>query len=216
MKMTLCKAMVVAPVIWVAAAGAHGATVSVSQLVVDTGNVGINLTSPASASFSTGMVPIVPPAVITMGSYQPASSPILSGSLLGGSVSWAIYSASGSAGNPPPSGTADTTAGTLNVDLSALRFSATVTPSSGSPFGFDVPLWPVTTPPTTGTYDSATGGFTLNWTKSFSVNIDSTTVAAGKLTLDLSGKATLVPVPPAAWLFVSGMLGLAGFRPGRA
>ncbi|MBI3188891.1 MAG: VPLPA-CTERM sorting domain-containing protein [Gammaproteobacteria bacterium] len=58
----------------------------------------------------------------------------------------------------------------------------------------------------TGTYDSTTGAFTLSW---------SSLIVGGPFNgqignWNLVGTVTAVPVPAAAWLFGSGLLGLAG------
>ena len=104
----------------------------------------------------------------------------------------------------PPGGSVDTVAGTINVDFSSLRASAT------TPYGlFDMALWPITNPPSGGTYDPGTGAYVLTWSGPYSVLVGES-VISGTASVSLSGTATLVPVPAALWLLGSGLLGLAG------
>ncbi len=173
----------------------YAASVPIDTLSVDTVSLKIAITGDGTYNFSG---PVIPPAVLTMGAYQ---DPIVGG------TNWKIYS-TGAYGLPAPSGTVDGTAGSINVDFSSLRGQATVT-ILGSPYVLDVPLWPLTTPPAGGTYNSGTSAFTLNWSNNFNVTVNSLPVS-GTATVSLAGSVTTVPIPAAAWLFGSGLLTLIG------
>jgi hypothetical protein len=175
----------------------HAAPVPIDTLSVDTASLTIAITGDGTSSFSG---PVVPPAIVTMGMYQ---DPIISG------TGWKIYSTA-AYGKPAPSGTVDGMTGSINVDFSSLRGQASLT-IFGSPTLLDVPLWPLTTPPSGGTYNSGSGAFTLDWSNSFSVTVNGFPPVTGTATVSLAGKVTPVPAPAAVWLFGSGLLGLLGF-----
>lgn len=172
----------------------QAASVPIDTLAVDTVGLTIAITGDGTYNFSG---PVVPPAVVTMGAYQ---DPIVGG------TSWKIYS-TGAFSKPAPSGTVDGTLGSIDVDFSSLRAQASVT-ILGNPYVLDVPLWPLTTPPSGGTYDSGTNAYTLNWSNSFSVVVGGYLPVSGTVSVSLAGDVTPVPVPAAVWLFGSGLLGL--------
>lgn len=101
-------------------------------------------------------------------------------------------------GGAAPSGTVDGAAGTIDVDMSSwFAFW------NGNDFNQGAQA--------TGTYDEATGAFTLNW--SSTINGGPFDGATGFW--QLSGTANVeapssVPVPAAVWLMGSGLIGLAG------
>ena len=174
----------------------HAASVPIDTLSVDTIGLTIAITGDGTYSFSG---PVVPPAVVTMGTYQ---DPIVGG------TNWKIYTTS-AFGKPAPSGSVDGVAGTINVDFSSLRAQASIT-ILGTPHVLDAPLWPLTTPPSGGTYNSGTNAFTLNWSNNFSVIVDGYIPVSGTATVSLAGNVTPVPLPATVWLFGSGLLGLIG------
>lgn len=173
----------------------HAATVAIDSLLINSASLAITINGGGGPTFS---VPIVPAAQIVMGAYQ---NPIVQ--LGSGYLSATIYS-TGAYGMPAPSGSVDTAANTINVDFSSLRANATIGLNS-----LDMALWPITTPPSNGTYDSGTSTYTLTWSNPFTLLIAGRTIA-GNATVSLNGTATLVPVPAALWLLGSGLLGLAG------
>jgi hypothetical protein len=174
----------------------HAASVPIDTLAINTVSLTIAITGDGTYNFSG---PVVPPAVVTMGAYQ---DPIV------GATDWKIYS-TGAFGKPAPSGTVDGALGGIDVDFSSLRGQASVT-ILGTPHVLDVPLWPLTTTPSGGTYDSGTNAFTLNWSNNFSVIVDGFLPVSGTATVSLAGNVTPVPLPAAVWLFGSGLLGLMG------
>jgi len=174
----------------------HAAPVPIDTLSVDTVSLTIAITGDGTYNFAG---PVVPPAVVTMGTYQ---DPIVGG------TNWKIYS-TGTYGKPAPSGTVDGAVGGINVDFSSLRGQASVT-ILGSPYVLDVPLWPLTTPPAGGTYNQGTNAFTLNWSNSFSVMVNGYLPVSGTASVSLAGSVTPVPLPAAVLLFGSGLLGLVG------
>lgn len=155
---------------------------------------------------------ITPPADITMGVYQGLPGGIIS--LVSGADSATVYT-TGAFGAPVPTGTVDQTIGQIDVDLSSLRASITLgsIPSIGT---VDFSLWPLTTPPSMGTYNSATGAYTLSWNVNVVKQILNQNVTVGTATVILGGTATVVPVPAAVWLFGSGLIGLVGVARRRA
>ncbi len=191
---------------------ARAAIIDVSSLFVDTVSANVVVGSVIDTGASTS---IVPPAEITMGSYQ---DPILdfSNSFSSGSFDGTIYS-SGTFGEPAPSASVDTGLGVFSaVDLSSLRMSGTLT-SGSITYSFDTELWPVTTPPTLTSYDAGTGAFSLSWIFSDMVSYDISSILGStsgsfdtSFDLTISGYATVVPVPAAIWLFASGLLALFG------
>lgn len=96
------------------------------------------------------------------------------------------------AGGPVPTGFVDLDLGTITVDLSGIF---------GDHFGADQSLAGIAT----GTYDDVTGAYEMSWTKTLTQGH-----VGEDLTLTFAGQASVVPVPAAAWLFGSGLIGLAG------
>ncbi|MEA1988225.1 MAG: hypothetical protein U9N57_03305 [Pseudomonadota bacterium] len=95
-------------------------------------------------------------------------------------------------GGPVPTGFVDLDLGTITVDLSGIF---------GDHFGADQSLAGIAT----GTYDAVTGAYEMSWTKTLTQGH-----TGEDLTLTFAGQASVVPVPAAAWLFGSGLLGLVG------
>jgi hypothetical protein len=173
---------------------AQAASVAIDTLSVNSASLSIAITGDGTYNFSS---PVSPPATITMGTYQ---DPIVAG------TDWKIYS-SPLSGNPAPTGSVDAALGTINVDFSSLRGQATL-PTYGL---LDFELWPLTTPPSSGTYNATTGQFTLNWSDPFSITLAGVpNPVSGIATVSLSGTVAPVPLPAALWLMGSGLIGLVG------
>lgn len=170
-------------------------TLSVAQVTFD---IDLAISGPGiDASFTQ---PVNPNAVIQMGVYQGLPSGIIG--MSSGFSSATIYT-SGAAGAPAPSGTVDVPVpGNIVVDLSSLRASISILGLAS----YDFELWPVTLPPTMGSYNSATGAYSLSWDVDIMVGGSSKGIAS----IILEGGVTVVPVPAAVWLFGSGLLGLVG------
>jgi len=184
----------------------EAAPVAIDDLYIDSIELSVSLTTPpAGTLFSTGPQTIAPPIMIDMGVYQ---DPIVSGSL-GSGITWKIYS-TGDYGAPVPSGTVDGATGDIDVDLSSLRLNISGIVNPSLPSTFDVELWPVTTPATSGSYDPLDDSWSLLWSKTFSITVQDLGNIGGTIDLALGGTLTTVPVPAAVWLFGSGLLGLVG------
>ena len=203
-----CQAAVAAPVAI--------DTLSVESLLIS-GTLSSDYPSPFPISFEYVLGPftIDPPVVIEMGTYQ---DPISAGSLDvdddgSADFSWRIYSAAGWWGAPPPNGTVDPDAGTIDVDLSSLRVEITglsSIPFLSLPDPLRGPFWPFINSPTSGSYEDATGYYSLAWGEEIDWTDEDLGHLTGELGVTIVGSLTTVPVPPAVWLFGSGLVGLAG------
>ena len=192
----------------------HAALIDVSSLSVDTVSANINVGSVVNTGATTS---IIPPAEILMGSYQNPLLP-LSSSFNGGTFTGNIYTTN-AFGEPAPSATVNTMMNEFDsVDLSSMRISGTLDLGGllGS-YSFDTELWPLTTTPTSSYYDQNTGDFSISWAFSEDIMYDitsplgsSSSSITSAFDLTISGTATVVPVPAAVWLFMSGLIGLAG------
>jgi len=185
---------------------AQAVILDIDQLTVSRASGGILISGLPAADYST---PIVPPAIIQMGTYQDLSSPIYSWT--SGSDSITVYS-TGAYSDPTPTGTIDTDAATININFSSFRLAANL---DGGTYNFDVSLWPIATPPTpTSSYNLVDSSYQLIWEVPFTIMVDIPLVGLqevlGTVSVDLTGNVSAVPVPAAVWLFGSGLLGLAG------
>lgn len=190
---------------------ANAAILDLQTLSVDT--VSAHIT--AGAVLNTGATTsIVPPADIIMGSYQ-SSILNFSNAFTGGTLSGNIYSTD-AYGMPAPSGTIDTAGGFNTIDLSSLRLSGSILitgTSAPTTMTFDSELWPINTQPTLSNYNHTTGDFSLSWLVSQDITYNINTIGSqtymSTLDITISGKASVVPVPAALWLFASGLLALS-------
>jgi len=172
---------------------AQAASVAIDTLSVNSVSLSVHIDGDGTYSFAG---PVTPPVDITMGTYQ---DPIVGG------TNWKVYS-TGLFGKPAPTGTVDSTLGSINVDFSSLRGQVNV-PTYGL---LDFALWPLINPPSGGSYNGTTGVFSLNWSDSFSVSLSGLpTPVTGTATVMLGGTVTPVPLPAAVWLFGSGLVGIA-------
>jgi len=143
-----------------------------------------------------------------MGSYQGDETALTGGDVSSGYVTWAFgffgdmtgFSAAASnlngviGGGPAPSGVTDDVAGTITLDLSSFFVSWKAS-------SFNLGMADIV-----GTYDAITGAFTVNWSKQYVGG-----AFDGRTSYwELSGTANVsaIPVPAAAWLFCSGLIGL--------
>ena len=215
-KSVMChlKRLLAAALLFAPLSAAHAALIDVSSLSVNnvSANVlAVDITTNTTLIDTGAMTSLVPPAEIIMGSYQ-SSIFEFSTNFTGGIFMGTVYS------DPllsAPAATVDTTVGDFSsIDLSSLKLQGTINYDSGAEFNFDTALWPITTTPTSSFYDPLNGDFSLSW--AFNEIIDFNTVLLPQsldTTIDfsISGTATVVPVPAALLLFLSGLLGLTGF-----
>lgn len=193
----------------------NAASIEVSTLSVDSVTTSL-LATDTSTGFpviDTGTsATLIPPAIIEMGTFQ-NSIFSFSNSFTDGTFSATVYSA----GPTAPSASVDTSGGFTNIDLSGLRLSGEIifnTAPAGSTLTFDTELWPITTTPTSSSYNPANGDFSLSWGINEMIAFDDgfNTLSLSTLAdITISGKATVVPVPAAIWLFLSGFIALTGF-----
>ena len=101
-----------------------------------------------------------------------------------------------------PTGILDDIAGTITMDLSSWFMNWNnndIHAGTGKADGFTSAL-------ATGTWDPVTGAYSLSW-----LSLTGTGPKAGlESSFMLEGTASTVPVPPAIWLFGSGLIGLIG------
>lgn len=214
-KTTYIKNLLLALLFLTPFSASQAALLDVSSLSVDT--VSANIT--ATDSFGIEVVntgstlSLIPSADILMGSFQ-SSIFEFTNNFTDGSFTGNVYSN----GLNAPSSTVDTIAGDFSsVDLSSLRLSGLfeITAPFSTSLSFDTELWPLITTPTSSFYDPLTGEFSLSWAITeaidFTDTLSNTLTYSTSLDVTISGMTTVVPVPAALWLFLSGMLGLVGF-----
>ncbi|MFC1773855.1 VPLPA-CTERM sorting domain-containing protein [Pseudomonadota bacterium] len=105
-------------------------------------------------------------------------------------------------GGPVPTGQLDTIAGTISMDLSSWFMTwqgNQMNAGTGRNDG-------ITSAFATGTWNPTTGEYAMTWTSQIIGTLSGTSV------WELNGTAmpSAVPIPAAAWLFGSGLLGLVG------
>lgn len=163
--------------------GAQAMAATVTQLNITGGSVNMNFGSMGSISGSFQQS-----GTMQMGQYQ---SNFLQNVPIDGHQ-FAFTTSAGGLGNLAAP-TAQTNGSAITADLSSL-FATFTGPLSG-----ELNIGGLAT----GTYDPLTGHFTLSWTRV--INVDS-------MSFDLVGGADVapVPVPAAAGLFATGLLGLLG------
>ncbi|MFV1998506.1 MAG: VPLPA-CTERM sorting domain-containing protein, partial [Acidiferrobacterales bacterium] len=149
------------------------------------GGVGLPATTPDPDSIVAAQFSGFPINVYTAASNLGGNSP--AGSIAGG---------------PVPTGTLDDVAGTITMDLSSWFFNwndSDLQAGTGKADG-------VTSTFATGVWDPVSGLYTLSWQ-----SLTGLGPTPGLVTfISLSGVASPVPVPAAAWLFGSGLLSLVG------
>lgn len=160
------------------------------------------------------------PVSIIMGAYQ---NPIVNMTDIDGDTV-SIYT---TGSNPTPSGTADATLGTLDVNFTAMLADFTLLAGERGErdekgnIVFTSTLWDNTTKVNTNIYNGSDNTFKLGWTTDIDASAISgrSRICAGgnwqwqsscKTHIKLKGKVNVVPVPAAVWLFGSGLLGLIG------
>ncbi len=189
---------------------AWASAVNISSMLVDNASLTVSVTGYGSYSFSG---PVIPPADILMGEYQP--SIYTANITTSGATGTATLYSAGAIGNPvppPPSGTVDVSkANPVYVNFSSFRLSVNINSLLGS-ISFDAPAWPITTPNSSSTFDALTNAYTLGWNNNFSVtaNFDGAPLPlSGNIQVSLAGTLQPVPIPSALWLFGCGLIGIA-------
>ncbi len=181
-----------------AASTAQAANVDLSVLHVDQ-FVGDTI-SPITGSYSFTFSPTLD---LAMGGY---SGTLFNQTDASSGINVSLQSTAAYGGNAL-SGTADTTSGTLSLDLSSLY--ATV--SDPGVFSYSGTIWAPTSTILQNNYDASTGAFTYKWENTSNATVYGTpTSVTYDITLHGNGTVSTVPVPAAFWLFGSGLLGLIG------
>ena len=205
---------------------ARASVLNVSRLSITGGSV--TLAGDIGGNAQTSTLPLTggPGAPIVTGTYQggtgnpaePNTSESLTGSsdqMFFGTYGGTIYNFTASSscattasctntntitGGSAPTGTVDTTSGTITLNMSSWFMSWGGDNFNQGPTGGSV----------TGTYNNTNGAYSLTWTSAISGGPFDAGTGVGTWTL--TGVATVAPVPlPAAfWLMGSGFLGLVG------
>lgn len=113
-------------------------------------------------------------------------------------------------GGPVPSGTLDGVGGTITMDLSAFFASWGVDFHQGTG-----KIDGVTSLFATGTWDSNSGFYSLSWISNIAPTVCGPLGATCLAQYTLEGYASPVPTPAAAYLLLSGLIGLVGFARNR-
>lgn len=136
---------------------------------------------------------------VEMGAYQ---SSIYSAANAFASIN--IYT-SNADGNPPPTGSVDLAVyDSILVDTSSLRATITV-----DGLVWDGPLWPLSSPFDSATFDPGDLSYSLSWNRAFSVSAAGLGTLDGAVDVTVGGTVAPVPAPAAVWLFGVGLAGLA-------
>lgn len=176
---------------------ANAAIVDVNKLHIDSMTVSV---STILGFNQTETVIFSQPSVWNLGVYQGVIT-----NFNAGTINLLVESTS-AYGALPGSGEVDTTLGTIDLNLSDLHMTAT-----GSLTG-DFNLWNATTSAIdSNSYDDISGEFIYGWSDTATLGLTGT-IFTGPVdySIQLVGKASVVPVPPSIWLFGSGLLGLIG------
>lgn len=174
---------------------------SVTQLDIAGGSISLNFGSLGSVTghFDGN-------GLLLMNQFQPA--PNIVNPITISHLTFSIFSSNGGALNlPAPTG--QTSGATLTANLQSLFAGMTGTGWAGL-------LTAPQTPPTTsfniggiatGSFNESTNAFDVSWTRPFT---GIPYLTSGTFSLQGTAQLAAVPVPAAAWLFGSGMIGLAG------
>jgi len=167
----------------------YAATVALDRLNLDSASVQLGF--PVTG---TQTVNYTPPFVWKMGTYM---GNLASGTIASG-VNYSLDSTS-LYGQPATSGTVDTSLGTIDLHPTDLH----LTLSGLATASFD--LWHPSSTVNADSYDPVTHLFSYGWSDSALISGIPTDYS-----IMLTGTAATVPVPAAAWLFGSGLVGLVG------
>ena len=177
---------------------AHAATIT--QLDITSESVSLNFGNLGTLSGTFNQT-----GQLIMGQFQPTPN-IFPPVLLGSHLTFSIFSSSGQPllNLPPPSGT--TAGSTMTVDLSSLfagmsstQWGSWMTPSTFGSLNIGGTA--------TGSFNQATNAFDISWTHQFT---GVPHLTSGNFSLQGTAQLAAVPIPAAALLFGSGLLGLAG------
>lgn len=142
---------------------------------------------------------------LIMGQFQPTPN-IFPPVLLGSHLTFSIFSSSGQPllNHPPPSGT--TSGSTMTVDLSSLfagmsstQWGSWMTPATFGSLNIGGTA--------TGSFNQATNAFNVSWTHAFT---GVPFLTSANFNLQGTTQLAAVPLPAAALLFGSGLIGFAG------
>jgi hypothetical protein len=177
---------------------AHAATITQLDITSESVSLNFGILGTLSGTFNQS-------GQLIMGQFQPPPN-IYPPVLLGSHLTFSIFSSSGQPllNLPPPSGT--TAGSTMTVDLSSLfagmsstKWGSWMTPSTFGSLNIGGTA--------IGSFNQATNAFDISWTHQFT---GVPFLTSGNFSLQGTAQLAAVPIPAAALLFGSGLLGLAG------
>jgi hypothetical protein len=184
-------ALLLLSVLWFIPAPVQAATVT--QLDITGGSISLNfgVLGSVTGNFTQN-------GQLVMGQYQPLPNVFPPVTIAGHTFS--VFT-SGMNGNPVPSGS--TTGSTISANLTSL-FAGVTGPlmnTASLNIGGNA----------AGTFNETTNTYNLSWTKSFT-GLGVPFLTSGTFSLQGTAQLAAVPLPAAALLFGSGLMGLFGFR----
>lgn len=177
---------------------AHAATITQLDITSESVSLNFGVLGTLSNTFNQS-------GQLIMGQFQPTPN-IFSPVNLGGHLTFSVFTSAGQPvfNLPAPSGT--TTGSTMTVNLSSLFAGLSSTQWGGwmTPATFGSLNIGGTA---TGSFNQATNAFDISWTRAFT---GIPFLQSGTFRLQGIAQVAAVPLPAAALLFGSGLLGLAG------
>jgi hypothetical protein len=191
-------ALLVASILWILPTPSQAAIVTQLDITSESVSLNFGVLGTLSGTFNQS-------GPLIMGQFQPTPN-IFPPVVLGNHLTFSIFSSSGQPllNLPPPSGTTSGSTMTVNVSslfagLSSTQWGSWMTPATFGSLNIGGTA--------TGSFDQATNAFNISWAHAFT---GVPFLTSGTFSLQGTAQLAAVPLPAAALLFGSGLLGLAG------